>query len=319
MLFPKQFSTLLIFIVAIISLQDCTVSEDSTHTLLREARDLEYSGSFKKAEETFKSIPILNNKEASPLRLAILMDMGTFYLRIKEYAKAIIICDKALKVCDDVYDPNDALKISILFMQASAYEELSDYDKAKSIYNSLLLSAEHDPQAKEMRILLPLVRLGDMEFKKNNYQQALKLYYKASTMTLLPDPFYRILNYRMGVCSVALGRTAGSEGYFKSSLPVDYWEAGLTELFDAYGQLLKRNYKYNSATRLLSQKAVWQYRRQKYLDWLSARVAAPLRFNLLDKCTEKDFLDFTDAAKTSKSFNRFIQTPNKMNINYPLK
>ncbi len=296
-------------------MQGCTVSEDSTHTLLREARDLECLGDFKQAEETLKNIPVLDDKESSPLQLAALMNMGTFYLRIKDYSKAIIICDKALRACNEVYGPNDELKASILFMQASAYEGLKDYDKAKSIYNSLLLLAQQHPQAKEIRSLLPLVRLGDIEFRKNNYQQALKLYYKASMITLLPYPLYRILNYRLAVCSVALGRTSGSESYFKNSLPLEHRAAGPAELFDQYAQLLKKNYKYGSAARVLNQKADWEYRRQKYLGWLSTRVAAPLRFNLLDKCTEKDFLDYMEHAKKSQEFDKIMQIPSKVDIN----
>jgi tetratricopeptide (TPR) repeat protein len=308
MLFSKHFSVpVLTLITTIISLAGCAVSEDSTHNLLREARNLEFSGEFKKAEEAFKKIPVLNNRESSPLQLAALIDMAAFYLRTKDYAKAIITCDKALRVCDDVYGPNDGLRASILFIQASAYEDLKDYDKATSIYNSLILFAQRSPQTKEMRSMLPLVRLGDIQFKKNNFQRALKLYYKASVITLLPDPLYRIINYRLGVCSVALGRTSGSESYFKNSLPVHYWEAGPAELFDTYARLLKKNYKYGGAGLVLAQRADWVIKRKEYLDWLYARAAVPSQFNLLDKSTEKDFLDYMENAKESGEFDKMIQ------------
>lgn len=316
MLFSKYFSIQLkISLIAIMSMQGCSMSEDSTHLLLREARNLESLGDFKKAEGTFKKIPVLDDKKSSPLQLAILMNMARFYLRINDYSKVIIICDKASRACDEVYGPNDELKASILFIQACAYEGLKDYDKAKSIYKSLLLFAQQHQRAKEMRSLLPLIKLGDIEFRKNNFQQALKLYYKASVITLLPNPLYRILNYRLAVCSIALGRISGAEFYFGNSLPLEYRAAGPPELFDQFAQLLKRNYKYGGAGRLFNQKADWESQRKEYLDWLYPRVKVPLRFNLLDKCTEKDFLNYMENANKSRVFDNLMHDPSKVDIN----
>jgi len=306
--FIKHFSVqLTILTLAIIGLQGCSMAEDSTHNLLREARDLESLGNFKAAEDTFKKIPILNDKKSSLLKLAVLMDMSKFYLRVEDYTKAIIVCEQALKVCDEVYGPTDQLRTSILFTNACAYEGLKDDDKAKSIYTSLFLSAQQLHQAKEMRSLLPLVKLGDIEFRKNNFEQAFKLYYKASTITLLPSPLYRILDYRLAICSIALGRTAGAERYFKDSLPPDFRSSAPPELFDRYGQLLRKNYRFGSMGLLVKQKADWESQRKEYLDWLYQHAKAPLRFNQLDKCTNKDFSDRIRDADKSRDYRRFLE------------
>ncbi len=279
------------------TLQACSLSEDATHTLLRKACELEFSGDVKKAEETFRQIPVLADKKFTPLQLAVLTNMARFYLRTKNYPKAIITCDKALKICDEVYSANDQLKASILFTQASAYEGLTDYNKAKSIYNSLVIFAQQNNATKEMRSLLPLLKLGDLEFKQNNFEQAFRLYHRASLSTLLPYPIYRIINYRMAFCSLALGHYSLAETEFKNSLPTNHREPGPAELFDVYAELLKKNQKYGSAGMVLNQKADWQMKRQAYLNWLRPRTVESFPFDLMDKCTEKDFLDYLDNAR----------------------
>ena len=220
------------------------------------------------------------------------MHMAEFYLRRKYYSQTIVICNRAIKACAEVYGANKALEASILFMLACAYEGLKEYDKATLIYNSLLVFAEKQPGAEKMRSLLPLLKLGDIAVKQNNLSQALRLYKKAYTGNWLPYPIYRVLSYRLAICSMALRHNVEAESFFKSSLPTGPQEAGPAQLFDMSAQLLKNDYKYGGAELVLNQKAEWTLRHQEYLEWLAQRVSANSRFNLLNKITERDFFDF---------------------------
>ncbi len=240
-------------------------------------------------------------QKSSRLKLAVLLDMAGFYLRTKNYAETISICDRAIKVCEDVYGSHDRLRDTILFMLASSYEGLKDYDRSISIYNSLLRSDEQNTPVNKMRNILPLIKLGDIAFKQNNEKKALKLYHEAYALPSFPDPLYRIINYRMAIACVALGRTSEAESYFKKSLPQGSYAAGPPQLFNAYISLLKKNDKYGSAGLVFRQKEDWQVRHKEYLNWLSLRVPDSADFDASNKHTEKDFLDFLNLRKDDAS------------------
>jgi tetratricopeptide (TPR) repeat protein len=295
--FPKQIN---ISLVMIMVLSGCSFSEDETHALLREARTFESMGQFKEAEEAFKKISILKDKEPTPLKLAVLMNMANFYLRTAEFKKAINISDDALKLCDKVYGPNDPLKTSILFEQASAYEGLKNNKKAVSIYHALLDFADPRPDAMPMRNLLPLAKLGDIAVKQNDLDAGSAYYERALRLTVLPIRTWRSLNYRLAICSAALGHNLLAESYFKNSLPAGPRDPGPVELFDLYIKLLRQQYRYGSAILVLEQKENWEIRRKEYRNWLASRVSTISRFNLLDKYTEKDFFDFTSIPISCK-------------------
>jgi tetratricopeptide (TPR) repeat protein len=299
--FLKYFSQRIhISLVVIIVLSGCSISEDRTHALLRNARVFESIGKLKEAEGAFKEISILKDKKPTPLKLAVLMDMTNFYLRTAEFEKALNVSDEALRVCDEVYGPSDPLMTSILFEQASACEGLKNYQKAISMFHSLLNFADCRPNAAAIRNLLPLAKLGDIAIKQNNLDEGIAYYQTALTLPTLPLRPWKSLNYRLAISYAALGNNSAAESHFKASLPDEPRAPGPVELFDLYMKLLRQQYRYGSAILVLEQKENWEIRHKEYQNWLASRVSTISRFNLLDKYTEKDFFDFTSIPISCK-------------------
>lgn len=278
------------------TLPACSIQEDPLHLQSRKAEILNHEGNFRKAQKIYEKIsgsPIKGNE----LKLAVYLNISEFYLQNEKYAEVIDICNTALSVLDDirdVFDPNNEFKSSFLFLEANAYEELGEYSKAEEIYKSMIADAEKVYNGTAMRKMLPLIKLGDIAIAKNDFKTAIEFYREAFYSTLLPNPLYRILNYRIAVCCVALGRTSEAENYFKNSLPLQNRAPGPAQLFDSYQGILKTNKKYGGLWLLKTQRTEWQKGHQHFLEWLSPRTANPAELDVLNDYTEKDFSKFMD-------------------------
>jgi tetratricopeptide (TPR) repeat protein len=286
--------------IVIILLQSCSLAEDSTDRLLRKARDLECLGRLKEAEGVYEQLSCFTFKDEDPMQLVFLMNQARFYLRIKNYSKTILICQKATKACQSSYGANDTLNASILFVLASAYAGLKEYDKASLNYKAIMAFIPKSRCSSNVVELLPLIKLGDIEFSQNNLQQALKLYkeaYAAGGATST-DMISRLLNYRMALCSMALGQNREAELYFKNSLPILSTNAAPKDIIDKYALFLAKCGKPDSASLATKESNIWRAKNKEYVDWQYARCTPSSRCIWMDKYTEQDYY-LVDAIKQS--------------------
>jgi tetratricopeptide (TPR) repeat protein len=298
MYFVKKFYLLLICLsISSALLQGCSViTENPVSALLREAKDFEYEGKFQQAEDAYNKLLNLNGKEASPMRLAILINQGRFYLRTKDYNKAIIVCQDGINECAAIYGSNDTLNASFLFVLASAYDQLGEYDKAIDLYKRIIALGQYSPCTQQYVALLPLVKLGDIEFKRGNPYKALAFYNNAYVIGQLSEVITRLISYRLALCSIALGHYDQAAIYFKNSLPHTTGQSAPKDIYDRYAKFLAKSGK--SADIALSQKGFeeWYPKHKEYLDWYYPRTNSGSRFRLVDICTERDY-DLVDAIQ----------------------
>lgn len=295
-MFLKTSQLITIGIAFIISLHGCSLTENAIDRQLQEANEYEFAGKLSKAEEIYKSMPVLQETKASPMQLVALTNMGKFYLRIKNYKETISICKKAIRVDTLIYGDYDGLKSPLLFMLGLAHEGLKEYEQATIIYRNLLSNKGLSSVANDMKFLLPLIRLGDIEFKQKKYLSALKYYLKAYSISPLPIEIYRNLSYRIAFCSANLKYYHLAEKHFKNSLPSRASQVGPSDLFTRYIALLKQCEKYGTASLACEDKIKWDLRNKEYRNWLFPRVSNNSRFNLVDKYAMEDYFDFTGSA-----------------------
>ncbi len=278
-------------VLVIILLQSCSLTEDPGDSLLRKARYLQTEGHFKQAEEVYDKLSMLSFKEKDPLQLSILLNQARFYLKTKKFNKTIATCDKATQICQAIYGANDSLNRSILFILASAYAGLGEYDKALLNYKSIQKSASKSLCSKDVVELLPLIKSGDLEFKRNNLPAAFQYYLKALSIGA-PDStemIARLINYRLALCSMALGNKCSAEIFFRNSLPHAFDHAAPRDIIDKYAQFVKQCGKQGSIAPALEESKLWQAKHKEYVDWQYARCNPSSRCVLMDKYTEQDY------------------------------
>jgi tetratricopeptide (TPR) repeat protein len=304
MYFVKKFYLLLICLsISSVLLSGCSViTENPVSALLREAKDLEYDGKFLQAEDAYNKVSDLNGKEASPMRLAILINQGRFYLRTKDYNKAVIVCQDGINECAAVYGPNDTLIASFLFVLASAYDQLGEYDKAIDLYKRIIALGQYSPCPQQYVALLPLVKLGDIEFKRGNLYKALTFYNNAYVTGQLSEVITRLISYRLSLCSMALGRYDQAEVYFKNSLPHTPTQSAPKDIYDRYAKFLAKSGKSAGIDLSLKEFNEWYPKHKEYLDWYYPRTNPGSRCRLIDIYTERDY----DLADT---FQEYAKSP----------
>ncbi len=289
----KIFYGLVILLTTTILLQSCSIFEDRTDILLIKIQDLEYSGQFAEAEKVYDQVCSLN-KEASPMQLSILLSEARFFLRTKNYSKSILICQKGLKVCRSIFGPDDMLNTSFLFVLASAYDNLKEYDKAIASYKRIMAFASHSPCSSDLVKLLPIVKLGDIAFKRNKLHEALRLYQAASVLTGTTEIMARLINYRLAICLLALGNKSMAETHFEKSLPYRSFHAAPKDMYFKYAKLLEKDGKFGSSALARQRSEEWTTKHAEYVNWYYARTNPGSRCRLVDKCIEQDY-DLVDA------------------------
>ncbi len=290
----------LLLTVAIILLQSCTLSEDPTDTLLRRARNLENMEHFREAEEIYDKLANITCKDGDPLQLAVLMYQARFYLKTKKYSKTILACQKAMKVCEQTYGADASIKASILAILASAYTGLEDYDNAILNYKSIIALAPKSLCSKDMVEIMPLIDLGDIEFKRNNLRSALKLYQAvyARSGAFSKYIMHRLINYRLALCWMALGDNRKALSYFKDSLPFLSTDAAPQGIVNQYTLLASKCSSPGHKVLVPEEYKEWSAGHKEYVDWQYARCQPSSRCVLMDKYTTQDY-DFVNAIKQS--------------------
>jgi tetratricopeptide (TPR) repeat protein len=293
----KLFTNLKNVFIILSVLQGCSfITEDPTNILLRQAKDFEYQGKFTEAEAAYKKVYEVNGNIANPMRLSILINQARFYLRTKDYQKAVSTCEDGLKYCREVYGPNDMLNVSFLFVLAAAYDKLQDYDKALIAYKRVIALAQFSPCTVDFVSVLPLTKMGDIEFKRYNLDKAFKLYEQAYATGHVSEMIARFISYRLARCSLAMGHSDQAENYFKNALPYEPALAAPKDIYIRYAKLLTKNNKFASAGLAMQNSEDWGKRHKEYVDWYYARTNPGSRCRLLDKYTEEDY-DLADALE----------------------
>ncbi len=286
-----------------ILLQSCSIAENAKTTLMRKARSFEYSDEYAKAEEIYKQIDILNPNEASPLHLFILLNESRLYLLMKNYSKAILTCKKGLKLCQSLYGCNDMLNTSFLFVLASAYDEMKKYDEAITIYESIKTFSPYSRCGKDLVEILPLIRLGDIQFKKKNLHSALKLYLEAFAKGRLSKTIGKLISYRLARCYEALGQYTEADIKFKDALPTLSTESAPKNIYDRYSEFLVKFGKPASSGLARRDSLEWYAKHKEYVDWYYPRTGPGSRCRLIDSFTESDY-DLVDAMQAKQKTNR---------------
>lgn len=206
------------FIIFAILLQGCSTRDDQTNVLLQQADNLEAQEQFAQASEIYEKAYSLN-KDASPMQLYILLNDARICLQAKNYNKAIENCQKGLDICQSVYGSKDMLSASFLFVLASAYDGLKENDKAVNTYKTIMTMTPLSRCRRNVVVMMPLIKMGDIEFKRNNLQKALYCYQSADEVSASTDTIQRLISYRQALCSAALFHNKEAEFYFKKALP----------------------------------------------------------------------------------------------------
>lgn len=288
-------------LVLIFLLQSCSLLKESqTEGLLRQARDLEFAGHTQEAEKIYDKISHFDIKKAGPIELAILLNQARFYLKLKNYDKTLLVSQKAKKVCESVYGPADALNASILFLMASAYEGLGEYDKATANCKGIMLYGIKTLSSKNMVEVLPLIKLGDIQFQKGNPVEALKFYKEAYALggLMSTDMMFRVINYRMALCSMSLGDNSAASTYFKNSLPHAGDNAAPMDIVNKYIAFELNHGRAATLAKSLQDSKDWPQRHKEYVDFQHARSSSSAKCVLMDKYTEQDYYA-VDAIKKS--------------------
>lgn len=276
-------------IIAITLLQSCSILvENPTDALLRKAKDLEYAGQFTEAEDAYNKVYDLN-REASPVQLSILLNKARLYLRTKNYTKVIHTCEEGLKVCRSIFGPKDMLNASFLFVLGSAYDNAEEYGKAISTFKSIMTFASYSSCSRDLVNIMPLIKLGDIEFKKNNLQKAIKYYREAYAIGQLSETMRRVISYRLALCFMTLKHNGEAELYFQNALPSEPTQSAPNDIYVKYAKFLAKTGKFAGAGLAMRQSEKWYSRHKEYLDWYYQRTRPGSRCRLVDIFTERDY------------------------------
>jgi hypothetical protein len=159
---------------------------------------------------------------------------------------------------------------------------------------------ENTASNKELKIFVPLVKSGDLEFKKHNLSNALKTYREACAVCPIPRSLARLLNYRLALCSQQLDSCIDPEKYFKNALPQQVQDVAPVGLISTYAQLLKSYGKFGGAALAFERSRQWDAERGTYLKWLYARTSPSSRDRIMAKYIEEDY----NSVKNMSQANR---------------
>jgi len=276
------------FILLVLLMQGCSITEDPRDKLLRTAIDLEYEKKFAEAEKVYKKVETVNTGP-DLMQLSILLNEARFYLRTKNYAQAIAISKKGLQICPMVCGTTDMLNCSFLFVLASAYDNLEDYDNAIATYKQIIAFGPYSPCSKDLVTLLPVIKLGDIEFKEGHQQNALMYYKEAYELGKLSDAMMRVISYRLALCNISLKRYSAADSQFNIALPHKAHDSAPKDIYIQYAKFLAMYGKMASAGRALSQSPVWYAKHKEYVDWYNLRTNPGSRCRLIDIYTVSDY------------------------------
>ncbi len=274
--------------MVMVLLQSCSILETPVDALLRKARDCEFSGQFAKTEALYDQAYNLNAK-ADRMQLSILLDKARFLLRVQNYNEAILSAKKGLQLCQSLLGPNDMLNSSFLFILASAYDNLKEYDKATMIYNHIIAFAPNSPCSKELVMLIPLIKLGDIEFKNNHLHQAFILYKRAYAIAEPAEIMCMIISYRLALCCVSMHQNIEADFYFKQALPRNAHHSAPKDIYLTYAKFLEKSGKFGSMAGAVDESAKWYAKHKEYQDWYFQRTRPGSRRRLLDIYNEQDY------------------------------
>jgi tetratricopeptide (TPR) repeat protein len=140
--------------------------------------------------------------EKAPTLSVINLQIGNAFFNKKDYGSAVIAYTDLLKV-----DPNNAKAVVGI---AKAQLASGNTDAAYAA----LKNATDNPSAVSREIY---DSLGEIEYNRNNFDEAVKWYTKASEV----DPAWGKAWYRLGLCAQKKGDTANATAYFEKVLAVD--------------------------------------------------------------------------------------------------
>ncbi len=281
------------YLVAITAaLTSCCITEPKIDSLLRQAESAKNINEFTKAENILLEIPTLSDqsKKFQFLQLAALMQLATCYLADSKYAEAIAVCNKALLLCEQLYGPNDNLKTSILFTLASAQEGMQQYDQAISTYNSIIALVKKLPGNNEAKEFLPLIRCGDIEYRKQHWTTAIKFYELANHIQPLSSPTDHLMNLRLALTYMALGQNDKADKCFRNCTLASYpMEASFGHIMHWYAKFLRKVKRNDEANTIENLAEKWDRQHRAFKKWLAEREVSPnSRFHLTGKYVAAD-------------------------------
>lgn len=307
------YSRFFCILLAISSTQGCSIFEDPRDHALRKAQDFDYAGQYAAAEKTYQEAYRIY-QSTDPLRLSLLLNEARFYLRRKNYKKTISLCEEGLKTCQPVFGPKDMINTSFLFVLASAYDNSKDYDKAGLLYKKIMSFAPDSACSSEFVNLLPMLKLGDIEFKKGNFLSALKWYESALSIDQKNEISRKLINYRLALCNIALRRNDKAAIYYYAALPRGPWDAAPKDIYDKCAKFLLSYGRPASAGSILKASKPWYKRHKEYEDWYCARSTPGMRCRLMDMYTENDYTLVEQIKNQAMTLNRIKSVPKTEDI-----